>query len=138
MLNRFIPAAYALACLALAACTVERAPAASPAAAPAATEAAPAPSIVTVTEACKPLGLWRFAGPTGPQEIKITGSKAKPGAYDFSYKGATGTGQQDGSKVSVDLGQATGGIYNCVMNADCRSMSCGFAGQAPTVFNKAE
>lgn len=142
MSNRFFTAAFIVASLGFAACTIERAPAASPTPAAAPVEATPAPAAVTpITQACKPVGLWRVAGPAGAQEVKVTGSVAKPGAYDISYKGATmgsGTGTQDGSKVSVDLGQATGGIYNCVLGADCRTMSCGFAGQPPQVFNKAD
>lgn len=142
MMNRFIPAAFVLASLGFAACTIEKAPANPPPATPAA-EATPAPTatVATVTEVCKPIGLWRVAGPTGAQEISIKGSVSKPGSYDVSYKGATvgaGSGTQEGQKFTVDLGQATGGVYNCVMAADCRTMNCGFTGQQPQVFTKAD
>jgi hypothetical protein len=143
MLNRFAHAAFILASLGFAACTIERAPAAAPTPPPAevAPPAAPVAAPTPIVEICKPVGLWRMAGPAGAQEVKITGSVSKPGTYDVSYKGATlgaGSGTQDGSKVTVDLGKSTGGIYNCVLQADCRTMACGFAGQQPQVFNRAD
>lgn len=137
MIARFISAA-ALVAAPLTACTVERAPAAAP---PPATPAAapPAGTVATITNPCPPVGFWRAAGPAGAEEIKVAGSTAKPGTYDVSYKGAAlpaGAGTQDGNKFTVDVGQSTGGLYNCTMNAGCTSMSCGFTGQTPTLFNK--
>lgn len=138
MIARFI-AALALVAAPLA-CTVERAPAASPPPAPA-PAAAPTETVATINEVCKPIGYWRAAGPAGAEEIKVTGSSAKPGQYDVAYKGAAlpaGAGTQNGNKFTVDVGQTTGGIYNCTLATDCRTMSCGFTGQTPTVFNKTE
>lgn len=140
MLHRFIALAFAVASLGSAACTIEKAPAAAPAAAPTA-EPAPAAPVATIDTVCKPIGLWRVSGPAGAQEISIKGKPSAPGQYDVAYKGASvgsGAGTQDGQKFSVDLGQATGGVYNCLMAADCLSMSCGFTGQAPQVFKKAD
>ncbi len=120
-------------------CTVERAPAASPPPAEPVPGAAPAGTVATITNPCPPVGVWRASGPTGTEEIKITGSGAKPGTYDVSYKGAMlppGAAAQSGDKVTIDVGQSTGGMYTCAMSPSCTQMSCGFAGQAPTVFNK--
>lgn len=140
MLNRFVPAALVLASLGFAACTFEKAPAAAPPATPAAPTEAPPVAVSPPLIDCKPLGVWAFNGPAGPQEVKVAGSKFKPGSYDVSYKGATvgsGTGTAEGQNFTVDLGKTTGGMYNCVLAADCKTMSCGFAGQPPAVFNKA-
>ncbi|MBI2389203.1 MAG: hypothetical protein HYV09_06265 [Deltaproteobacteria bacterium] len=141
MTHRFAPLAVVFASFAFAACTIEKAPASPPPAAPTAAPApAPAP-VATLDEVCKPIGLWRVAGPTGAQEIKIDGSPSKPGQYDVSYKGATvgqGTGTAEGQSFKVDLGQATGGMYNCTLTPGCKSMSCGFTGQQPQVFQKAD
>ena len=138
MIGRFVSAVLVLAPLAFVACTVEKAPpntSSTPPATPAATG-----TVATMTNVCPPVGLWRATGPTGPTEIKIASSSAKPGSYDVSYKGANvaGGGTQDGDKFNVDLGASTGGMYNCTMASDCHTMSCGFTGQAPTVFNKTE
>jgi hypothetical protein len=137
MIARFVSAALLVA--PLAACTVEKAPPNTP---PPATAPAPATTepVATVTEPCKPIGLWKAVGPSGATEIKVAQSMAKPGTFDVSYKGANlpNAGTQNGDKFNVDLGQSTGGIYNCTMGANCNQMSCGFSGQAPTVFNKAE
>jgi hypothetical protein len=87
---------------------------------------------------CPPLGVWRVSGPAGAQEVRVQPGTA-PGQYQVVYQGATlgqGTASMSGNNFQVDLGQATGGLYNCVMAADCNSMSCGFAGQPPTVFQK--
>lgn len=140
MIGRFVSAVLVLAPLAFAACTVEKAPPATP---PPAEPAAPAATgtVATMNNVCPPVGLWRAAGPTGATEIKVASSSAKPGSYDVSYKGqnvGAGAGTQTGDKFNVDLGASTGGMYNCTMGADCRTMSCGFTGQAPTVFNKAD
>lgn len=139
MIVRLLSAAVAVA--SLAACTVERAPAASPPPAEPAAPAAPASTVATITNPCPPIGVWRASGPTGTEEIKITGSGSKPGTYDVSYKGAMlppGAASQSGDKVTIDVGQSTGGIYSCAMSPSCTQMSCGFSGQAPTVFNKSE
>jgi len=140
MLNRIVPAAFILASLGFAACTIEKAPANPPPATPvAAAEPPPAPTVPTLQD-CKPLGMWHVSGPAGTQEVKVVGSPTKPGQYDVAYKGATvgsGTGTADGQKFTVDLGKATGGQYNCTLGADCKTMSCGFAGQQPQVFTKA-
>lgn len=138
MINaRLVSAALLVAPLALAACTVEKAPASPPPATPAPATTEP---VAVITEPCKPIGLWRAAGPTGATEIKVANSTAKPGTFDVSYKGANvpNAGTQDGNKFNVDLGASTGGVYACTMGAGCNQMSCGFTGQTPTVFNKAE
>jgi hypothetical protein len=138
MIARFISApALLVATLAFAACTVEKAPPATPAnaepGAPATPVAAP------VLKVCPPVGYWKASGPTGDTEIKVSETFAKPGSFDVSYKGAalpTGAGTQNGNDFKVDTGAASGGMYSCKMAEDCKTMSCGFTGQTPTVFNK--
>jgi hypothetical protein len=142
MISRFISAALVLSApLSFFACTVERAPAASPPPAAGTPAAAPTNTVATIDQVCKPIGYWRAAGPAGAEEIKVTGSTSKPGQYDVAYKGAAlpaGSGTQNGNKFTVDVGQTTNGLYNCTLGADCRTMSCGFTGQTPTVLNKAD
>ena len=138
MIARFISAAALLvAPLAFAACTVERTPAAAP---PPSEPAAPAAPAVTapVLKVCPPVGYWKASGPTGDTEIKISEKFGKPGSYDVSYKGAAlpTAGTANGNDFAVDTGAASGGMYNCKLAEDCKTMSCGFTGQTPTVFNK--
>jgi hypothetical protein len=138
MIARFIPAALLIAPLALAACKIEKAPANPPATTEPTGAAAPAVT-APIVKTCPPVGYWKAAGPTGDTEIKVSESFGKPGAYDVSYKGvnlANGAGTQDGNKFTVDTGQASGGMYACNLAEDCKTMSCGFTGQAPTVFTK--
>lgn len=141
MIARFVPAALLIAPLALAACEIQRAPANPPPAAaePAATTTAP-PVTAPVVTVCPPVGYWKASGPTGDTEIKVSETFGKPGSYDVSYKGvnlAQGAGKADANNnFTVDTGAASGGMYNCKLAADCKTMSCGFTGQQPTVFTK--
>lgn len=138
--TRFVLAA--LASLPLVACTIERAPAQAPAPPPpqpAPVAAAPGPITPSqVTEYACAYGAWKVQGPTGPVEVTISKGDT-PGSVKFNYKGATvanGVGTMTGSNMQVDLGQASGGIYSCQVGPQCQTMSCGFAGQQPTVFTK--
>ncbi len=141
--TRFSLAALAaLASIPLAACTIERAPAQAPPPPPAQTApvaAATGPIAPSqVTDYACAYGAWKVQGPTGPIEVTIARGDT-PGSVKFNYKGATvanGVGSMTGSNVQVDLGQASGGIYSCQIATGCATMSCGFAGQQPMVFNK--
>jgi hypothetical protein len=137
MIARLISApALLIATLAFAACTVEKAPPATPANAE---PAAPAAPVATpVLKVCPPVGYWKASGPTGDTEIKISEKFGKAGSYDVSYKGAAlpTAGTANGNEFTVDTGAASGGMYNCKLAEDCKTMSCGFTGQTPTVFNK--
>ncbi|MBK7401719.1 MAG: hypothetical protein IPJ34_37065 [Myxococcales bacterium] len=129
-LVRFAPLAVLLA-----ACTIEKAPAQNPQ--PAGAEPAPTakgPSAVGVDYLSCPIGKWKV----GETEVKISSNPGKPGVYDVTYNGKQvgNPGSVDGQNFKVDMGQATGGQYNCAMQPDCNSMSCGFAGQPPQVFKK--
>lgn len=140
MIARFVSAALLIAPLALAACEIQKAPANPPPAAtePAATAATPVTA--PVLKVCPPVGYWKASGPAGDTEIKVSETFGKPGSYDVSYKGvnlAQGAGKADGSNnFAVDTGAASGGMYNCKLAEDCKTMSCGFTGQQPTVFTK--
>jgi hypothetical protein len=139
MIARFVPAALLIAPLAFVACTIEKAPNTPPPASEPAATAAPTPVAVPVVKTCPPVGYWKASGPAGDTEIKVSESFGKPGSYDVSYKGvnlAQGAGTADGNNFTVDTGQASGGMFNCKLAEDCKTMNCGFTGQQPTVFTK--
>lgn len=125
----------ALAAVPVVACTIEKEPAPPPATA-ATPPPAPAPAPVETPQSvpCAPIGVWKVSGPTGSEEVKVT--DAGPGNYHVWYKGTQANGQVTGNNFTFDLGKSTGGIYNCILASDCKTMSCGFSGQPPQVFTK--
>jgi hypothetical protein len=136
---RLISAAFLLAAAAApTACTIEKAPAQPPPAAPApAAPAAAAPA--PIAPLCPPVGMWKVGGPAGTQSIKVTESN-NPGSYTVWYNGtqASAPGQVQQNHFTFDTGAASGGLASCDLAKDCKTMSCGFKGGQPIVFNKAE
>lgn len=136
---RLISAAFLLAAAAAPiACTIEKAPAQPPPPAPVA--AAPAPAGPELTHVmCPPIGVWKVGGPAGTQTIKVTKS-SQAGAYDVWYNGtqASAPGQSQNNHFQFDTGAASAGLASCDLANDCKTMSCGFKGGQPVVFNKAE
>jgi len=136
---RLISAAFLVAAAAApVACTIEKTPPPQPppaapvAAAPAATN--PPPTV----HLCPPVGVWKVGGPAGTQTIKVT-EATQPGAYDVWYNGtqASAPGQSQHNHFTFDTGAASGGLASCDLAEDCKTMSCGFKGGQPVVFNKA-